>query len=188
MDTTLASRKNQLAGAWKLISFEVFSDDAPGSKPIAKPHGELPFGRIVFTPSGYMTATLTPRERAMPLKTSEWIEASDKDVVFVARGMTTYSGPYRLFEEGEELRLHCDVEIALNPNWIGKPQLRKVTIHEEKGHMYLTLRPLQYLLLPVSPLPLNELLVWILLDLTNTIQDGSKTLGVLVWEKLESSS
>lgn len=153
MNSTLASHLAQLIGAWKLNSITLFQVGNEEQTPVTmKTHGEEPFGRIVFTDFGYMTATVTSKPRTQPLKTAVWEEASDEDVLNVARVMTTYSGSYKLSEEEGVLRLTTQVEIALNPNWIGAPQIRDVELYREGDTQYLVLKPLHVLTLPASTL------------------------------------
>ena len=76
--------------------------------------------------------------------------APDEDVAFAARTMTTYCGPYKVFSENGETRLSTDVEIALDPCWIGTAQVRRVSLRIEAGRQTMVLKPLQFLQLPVS--------------------------------------
>ena len=151
MSVTLTTQLAQLIGAWKLNSVTLFKVGSEDQTPVAmKTHEDEPFGRIVFTDFGYMTATVTSKPRTQPLKTAVWEEASDEDVLNVARGMTAYSGSYKLSEEEGVLRLTTQVEIALNPNWIGAPQIRDVELYREGDTQYLVPKPLQVLTLPAS--------------------------------------
>jgi len=38
---------SQMVGSWKLISYELFTADSKEKTLILKPHGEIPFGRII---------------------------------------------------------------------------------------------------------------------------------------------
>lgn len=139
-----------LLGCWKLIKFQVFLGDGPDAMPLAQPHGTETFGRIIFSESGWMSASLTPPERAKPLATGDWTMASDEDILWVARAYTSYMGAFKVYERDRELMLECDVDIALDPSWIGSKQKRRVTLAEKDGKKYMTLKPTQLLVLPVS--------------------------------------
>lgn len=149
MPPSPSNAASQLVGAWKLISYDLFAVGGDEKNPVFKPHGDAPFGRVIFTDFGYMSATLTPGDRAKPFQSGEWHFASDEDIAFVARGMTTYSGTYKLSLEEGCLRLTTDVEIALDPGWIGGQQKRNVEMYQHNGRDYLALRPVQSLVLPV---------------------------------------
>ncbi|KAJ0414925.1 Lipocalin-like domain-containing protein [Aspergillus carlsbadensis] len=148
-------------GAWTLVSFDLHLAADPTSAPILQPLGPDPLGSILFSPTGYMSCTLTSRDAAAPLESPSWVLADDEEILRAARRLTTYCGYYDFFEEGGEKRLSTHVDIALDPNWIGKPQVRRWEVLEQGGKTVLVLRPVQELLLP----------------------DGTKTLGRLVWER-----
>lgn len=96
-----------------------------------------------------MSCTLTSREAASPIESVSWVVASDEDVLGAARAMTTYCGPFKLYkgDEGQAL-LATEVDIALDPNWIGKPQVRRWELHD--AEKTLVLQPVQDIVLPVS--------------------------------------
>ena len=143
--------RDQMVGTWKLISFDLVNDEASGSKPTAQPLGPLPLGRITFNSDGYMSATLTHPGHTKPLPSkAPWTIAPDADLAFAARRMTTYCGPYEIFEKNGETRLSTDVEIALDPSWIGTAQVRRVSFRKEADKQIMVLRPVQSLQLPVS--------------------------------------
>jgi hypothetical protein len=155
MDATLAAVKMQIPGTWKLISFELVSNKANGAKRIAQPLGPTPLGRITFNRDGFMSCLLTHPDHAKPPETA-WREAEDMDIAFIARPMTAYCGPYKIFSEEGEIMLSTDVEVSLNPSWIGTLQVRRVTVRKEAGKEILVLRPVQSLRLPVSWYTLGE--------------------------------
>lgn len=144
-----ATGREQILGTWKLASVDFVSDEASGSKKIAQPLGPTPLGRIAFNPGGFMMCMLTHPDHAKPIVTP-WRTAADEDVAFVARAMTTYCGPYKVFSENGETMLSTDVEIALDPSWIGTAQVRHVSFRKDAGKDIMVLRPVQYMALPVS--------------------------------------
>lgn len=45
--------------------------------------------------------------------------------------------------------MECNVEIALDPSWIGSLQKRRLALTERNGKKLMILRPTQFLVLPV---------------------------------------
>jgi hypothetical protein len=143
--------RDKLAGVWSLLSFEFFDSEGPDKKLVRKPHGDKGFGRVVISPAGYLSGILASPAVMDPLPSDDWAAASDEEVVRISRGFNAYSGPMTLHErEDGGLLWHTNVEIALNPNWIGKQQTRRADYWEEDGISYMTLRPVRYYLQPVS--------------------------------------
>jgi Lipocalin-like domain len=155
MDAKLAAGKEQILGTWKLTSFDLVTDEAHGSKQIAQPLGPTPLGRVTFDSDGFMSCLLTHPDNAKPLKTP-WQLASDEDISFVARTMTAYCGPYKVLVEEGEIRLSTEVEVALDPSWIGSAQVRRVTLRKEAGKGILVLKPVQSFQLHVGSITQKE--------------------------------
>lgn len=135
-----------ITGTWALKSFGLHPAASPSSAALFQPLGGHPLGRIIFTPENYMSCTLTSRDAASPMESPSWIVANDDEVLDAARAMTTYCGPFRVYEQDGQQLLSTNVDIALDPNWIGKPQVRRWELH---GDRTLVLRPVQEFTLPV---------------------------------------
>lgn len=135
-----------LIGVWALKSFNLVLASSPDSPAVFQPLGEDPLGRIVFTAGNYMFCTLTSRKGSEPIQSPSWVTASDDEVLNAARSLTTYCGPFRVFTEDGQNLVSTQVEVALDPNWIGKPQVRRWEVTGNK----LILRPKQEFTLPVS--------------------------------------
>ena len=144
--------KDKLSGGWKCISYEMFDGDGPSKKLLAKPHGDVPLGRAIITPKGFLSAHLANPNRLKPLKSSsEWTSGSDEELAFVARGLSMYAGYLQLFEdEAGELYWETKVEICSDPNRMGGLQVRKVQLFEEGGKSYMVLKPKQDMVMEVS--------------------------------------
>jgi hypothetical protein len=140
-----------LTGIWNLLSFHLAHPDNP-SETLLQPLGDSPLGRIAFGADGFMSCLLMPQANAQPLDMALWAQASDEDVLRVARSFTAYCGRYRVSEEekGQAGSLSTRVEVALDPNWIGGEQVRRWSVRKEGGRELLTLRPVQEFVLPVS--------------------------------------
>ncbi|KAL2826155.1 Lipocalin-like domain-containing protein [Aspergillus pseudoustus] len=164
----MSSQPHPITGTWALQTFGLYLPDTtptPDTPALLHPLGNAPLGRITFTADGYMSCTLTSRDAAAPIESASWVVASDEEVVSAARAMTTYCGPFRLYKDSDndngQALLATAVDIALDPNWMGKPQVRRWELRD--GEKTLVLRPVQDIVLP----------------------DGTKTTAVLVWHRLD---
>ncbi|KAL2428975.1 hypothetical protein ABEF95_010927 [Exophiala dermatitidis] len=168
MTNVFEKHRDKLAGVWALTSWEMYDSEGPEGKLVSRPHGDNPLGKVVISQSGYLSAILvTPSCLTPPLPSDDWSQASDEAVLRIGRNLTTYAGPMEVHERDNnsgELLWHTTVEIAHNPNWIGKPQTRLAKYSEEDGVLYMTLRP-------VKPY---------------VHKDGTKTWGVLRWKKVRT--
>ncbi|OAL02697.1 hypothetical protein IQ06DRAFT_271329 [Phaeosphaeriaceae sp. SRC1lsM3a] len=120
-------------GTWNLLSLN-FCLDEDGSKVIGQPAGPTPLGRITFTPEGYMSALITDPRIAHPI-----------DKPWIAMALSAYCGKYDVSKKKNgELQIATQVDISLDPNWIGSKQVRNVRLGEVKdGKQTLVLTPTQ---------------------------------------------
>lgn len=122
--------RDQLIGAWKLVSYEERPVD--GSRPVY-PMGQTPMGIIMYTPDGYMSAQLMKPGRK-PFASGDWFNATDEDYKAEASTYIAYSGEFHVEEEKKTLT--HSVFVSLFQNWIGQTQPRVVKID---GHsLYLS--------------------------------------------------
>lgn len=160
MTSTVQELNSQLPGVWSLDSVYLY----PSASLNDDPHMRFTtgdnniLGRAVFTSAGYMNGTVAiNREDRSTLTSKDWGLLKDGEIIRIARMMSTYSGPWQLYEKEGEVWMKVLVEIALNPSWEGSPQLRrKVEIQEAqekdgRRELYLTLAPVEAITLPVSP-------------------------------------
>jgi hypothetical protein len=138
---------SEIVGIWRLLTCQFHAVSSPSI--VVQPLGPSPSGRFVITAGGYTSCILTSPEASAPISTG-WMQASAEEIARVARTMTAYCGPYRAWEENNETFLATNVEISLNPEWIGGEQVRRWTVIKEPGRTLLTLRPVQELELAVS--------------------------------------
>ncbi|MFJ3224564.1 lipocalin-like domain-containing protein [Streptomyces sp. NPDC086783] len=108
----------RLLGAWQLVSYTAKDTDGE----IILPFGPDPYGLIVYTPEGYMSAQLGRGDR-LPLNTPRLEEAGPDDLARTAAGYVAYGGT---FEVVEPHTVEHHVTTSLFPNWIGLTQVRKV--------------------------------------------------------------
>lgn len=164
MTNVFEKHRDKLAGVWTLISWEMYDSEGPEGKLVSRPHGDKPLGKVVISQSGYLSAILvTPSCLTPPLPSDDWSQASNEDVLRIGRNLTTYAGPMEVHERDNnsgELLWHTTVEIAHNPNWIGKHQTRLARYSEEGGVLYMTLRPVKPYVHKVCFVPFLPLLCW----------------------------
>lgn len=172
--------RDQVAGLWKCISFEVFSGSGSDKKLVAKPHGDTPLGRVQIGRTGYLSAHTTKPDRMEPLPSGKaWQEGEDKEVAYVARGTSMYCGYLELFKDDEGLYWQTRVDVSNDPSRMGGLEVRRVELMEDGGKTYMVLQPKNDMVMEVSST------VLIACEAANWVQDGTRTRGVLKWVKLE---
>lgn len=108
-----------LVGAWRLRSWRIHYAD--GRAPTV-PFGDRPDGLLVYSPDGWMSATVSRAGRP-PLPSDQSPRTADAERVAEAfRSYFHYAGPYRF--EGD--RVVHSVQLSLNPNFNGTEQVRQV--------------------------------------------------------------
>ncbi len=109
--------EDQLHGAWQLESWTVGYSDRDE---FSYPYGEDPHGLLLYTPDGWMSASISRRERQlMPDGVSpRQLPADAKADAFAS--YFHYAGRYRV-HEGDVIHY---VSQSLNPNFPGTEQLR----------------------------------------------------------------
>jgi hypothetical protein len=117
-----AKLRDQLIGAWKLISYEEVPVDG---SPSFYPMSEKPMGIIMYTPDGYMSAQLMKPGRK-PFASGDWFKGTDEEYKTEAAGYIAYSGEFHVDEEKKTLT--HSMFVSLFPNWIGQTQQRIVHI------------------------------------------------------------
>ncbi|ETI23425.1 hypothetical protein G647_05227 [Cladophialophora carrionii CBS 160.54] len=153
MANDFTKNKHNLVGVWSLISAAMYDSDKPDRTLLAKPHGDNPQGKVVISSSGYLLATLVAPEGLQPVASDDWALATDDEVLRVGRSLTTYGGFLTVNERDDgSLLWQTTVEIASNPNWVGKPQTRIARFSEHDGQAYMTLNPVKWYTLKVCAL------------------------------------
>ena len=154
----MKSQQDDIFGVWGLISYDLYDASNVSGEILSQPMGPSPLGRIMLMPSGYICATLTSPDTSAETESPEWHSTSDSKLLNAApKAMISYSGPFKLYEENGETNLATDVKIALNPNWIGTSQVRRVELRSEDSKTLMTLTPAQDFIMPVSILSFSFL-------------------------------
>lgn len=151
MENVWSEYADAISGVWKCVSYEMFDSSGEERKLIAKPHGENPLGRVSLSRNGWLAAHLARPERMHRLRSGKpWITAPDKEVAYVARGLSMYCGYLQLFkDENGSLYWQTKVEISTDPGRMGGIEERKLTLLEEDGKKFMVLEPKQDMLLDV---------------------------------------
>lgn len=118
----VSSLRQQLIGAWKLVSY--VEQPLDGSAPVY-PFSENPRGIIMYTPDGFMSAQLCHPDRE-PFASGDWFNGAPEEYEAEASTYVAYTGPFSVDEEKQTLT--HSMFISLFPNWIGQTQPRVVSI------------------------------------------------------------
>lgn len=144
---------DKLTGVWSLVTAAFYDSEGPDKRLLSQPFGDSPLGKVVIAKSGYLSAILLQPPGLAPVSSGDdWAKATDEEVLRVGRHLTTYGGPMTLLErEDGSLLWHTMVEVANNPNLIGKPQTRiaHYEVEEGSGKEYMTLYPVKWYTLEV---------------------------------------
>lgn len=166
-----ASRRNiwpqhssLISGLWTCTSYELHTiPTSPTTTPtIHHPHGPHPLGRVLISPSGFLSAHLANPARFAPLPSgAPWQTAPDAEVAHVARGLSMYCGYLELFEDAEGLFWETRVQVSSDPGRKGGLEVRRVEVGEgEGGKMVMTLRPVRDMVMEVSCGPVLGGTLW----------------------------
>jgi hypothetical protein len=112
--------RSQLLGAWELVRWEIIHD---GGTRRTSPFGAGARGLLLYTPEGYMSASIMAAGRA-PLTTANPRDAAPAERAAAFDGYFSYAGRYRVL--GCEVR--HEVMIALNPLQVGTLQARQARL------------------------------------------------------------
>lgn len=124
------SLRDQLVGAWKLLSYvELPVDGGPSFYPM----GETAMGIIMYTQDGFMSAQFMPSERKR-FASGDWFTGTDEEYRQAATTYAAYSGPFEVDEEHRTV-IHS-MYVSIFPNWVGQKQPRLVRI--DGDDLYIT--------------------------------------------------
>jgi hypothetical protein len=114
-----------LVGAWNLLSWQIFDNEAPSA---SEPFGPAPVGLLQYNDNGWMSATMSIANRA---KHPSGISPRRIEPAVLAQSYLSYvhyAGYWRV--EGDQV-IHS-VRLSLNPNMIGSEQVRRMTFDAGK--------------------------------------------------------
>jgi Lipocalin-like domain len=149
MTLTADEARERMIGGWKLLSFTTTLTSPSGLQTTKYNMGLTPLGRLLFTADGWIS-TIGNDSSKIISPSGPWIVALDAEIALVARHMLTYWGAYRVFVEGEDVRLETQVHVALDPSLVGTKQERRLEFRQEDGRELLVLWPVGDFIAPVS--------------------------------------
>lgn len=123
--------EKDLLGLWTLEDWRI---DYSDGRPSLYPFGEEATGTILYLDEGYMSASIMRGGRAN-LSTDNTRKAPDGEKVTAFDDFFTYSGPFRI--EGDDVIHH--VHHALNPNFVGTDQVRRMNYTGNRLELQATL-------------------------------------------------
>jgi hypothetical protein len=119
--TDLERVHGQLLGAWTLERWQI---DIEGRAP-AHPFGADATGLIVYSPDGWMNATIA-RAGRRPLSATSVRQAPVAEQCAAFESYFNYAGPFSLQLVGNVPHVLHEVRFSLNPGFVGTSQLRRI--------------------------------------------------------------
>lgn len=135
-----------IVGTWRLVSM-TYRDPATGRE--TDLWGKAPLGFLTYTPGGRMCAVIAASSRKIVEESAE--KATEAEQAMLFRTSFSYAGSWRMTNEGLVHR----VEVASDPTWVGKDQIRYFRYEAKK--LIITGPPLQTV---GDPTPRVLQLVW----------------------------
>ncbi|MCE5214218.1 MAG: lipocalin-like domain-containing protein [Methanobacterium sp.] len=114
--------EKNIMGTWKLIKFEMKTDDK-----ISQPFGENPLGYLFYHENGRM-AVLISKENRKTVSTQDITNIPETEKSQLADGFIGYTGKYEILDD----KIIHHVEISFIPNWMGRPLERFYQHHNGK--------------------------------------------------------
>jgi hypothetical protein len=125
------NEQRDLAGAWRLVSWENRAVDGQVSYPM----GSDALGYLLYTPDGRFSVTISRASRARS-HGGDLLGGTVEEKARAAEGFVAYAGRYTF--NGDHVVHH--VELSLFPDWIGTDQHRFAELSEHE--LTLSARPL----------------------------------------------
>jgi hypothetical protein len=113
----------RIIGTWKLLSM-TYRDPATGKE--TELWGKEPIGFLTYTTGGRMSAIIAAASRKISAESAD--KASPEEQAMLFRSSFAYAGTYSLTDKGV---VH-HVEVASDPTWMGKDQIRFVQYEEDR--------------------------------------------------------
>lgn len=109
----MSLRNRRFLGAWELVTFETIGPDGT----VTRPWGDDPFGLVVWTDSGHMSAQLGPRDRAIGpyVAYCGTLEVEDVPEGTLVHHVLGASAPRLLADQVRGFRFVSDDELVLGP-------------------------------------------------------------------------
>lgn len=108
----------ELAGVWRLVSFEYRSDDGE----VIEPFGPHPSGILIYDASGTMSGMMSQSGRP-PLISENYGHLTEREKASLGDGYIGYAGTFEI--NGGQIIHH--VQVSFLPNWVGMDLSRTYT-------------------------------------------------------------
>ena len=115
---------NPLLGTWHLVRWDITYGD--GREPTL-PYGDKATGMIAYTTDGFMSACIARGGRGK-LSSASVRSAPVDERLAAFESYFQYAGPYELRQIDGALHVVHHVTHALNPNFVGTDQVRRVEL------------------------------------------------------------
>lgn len=123
-ENTNATPARRLPGAWELLAWKIHYDDGRAA---GLPFGDQPNGQLLYSPDGWMSATVSRSDRpALPANQSPR-QVDDAIMAQAYRSYFHYAGHWHI--EGDSV-IHT-IRLSLNPNMVGTRQHRQMQFSGE---------------------------------------------------------
>ena len=119
-------------GTWKLVSFELRSDDQ-----VTYPWGKDPVGLLIYNDDGYMSGAIMASNRRK-LSTMDFTKVTTEEIAAAADSYDAYCGKYEVTED----KVTNLVEVGFVPNRVGEKEERFYKFEGDK--LILSTPPMTY--------------------------------------------
>ncbi len=114
--------KNPFVGTWRLVSFEVRSNEGK----VYYPWGERPIGYIMYN-DGYMSVSMMEPSRPR-FDVSDLPRGTVEQKVAAADKYISYAGRYEIIGN----KVYHYVDVSLFPDWVGGDQVRNFKFEDNR--------------------------------------------------------
>jgi len=125
--------EHELVGEWDLVAAELRGSGGE----VVPIYGQPPFGRLIYTGSGYMTALLTDPNR--PRLGGDTSTVTESELRAAFQQFIAYCGTYTVDAAAGAVAHHVDGSFV--PDWVGSDQVRYFELHDNQ--LVLTTPPMQ---------------------------------------------
>jgi hypothetical protein len=122
----------RFVGTWKLVSFELRSDDQ-----VTYPLGEDPVGLLMYNDEGYMSVAIMASKRHR-LSTMDFTKVTTEEFVAAADNYDAYCGKYEVTKD----KVTHLAEVSFVPNRVGEKEERFYKFEGDK--LILSTPPMTY--------------------------------------------
>jgi hypothetical protein len=120
--------RERLLGSWELIDGKLLTDDTASDFEFSPQRGGG--GLLIYSPDGYMSATLSKRERS-PFSTDQLDGGTNEEKIRAYSTYIAYTGSFEVDEA--EMSVTHRVKFASFPNFVGRSLIRYMVFSGPEG-------------------------------------------------------